>query len=68
LDKGLVSGIEEIAAALRDPENSVTPLSATRPFVVLCGMAVSLAILMFACGCCASVEVAPATPQGAAGS
>jgi hypothetical protein len=63
LDKGLVSGIEEIGVALREPEESVTPLSATKPFVVLCGMAASLAVLMLACGCCSSVEVAPATTQ-----
>jgi len=68
LDKGLVSGIEEIGVALREPEESVTPLSATKPFVVLCGMAVSLAVLMFACGCCSSVEVAPTTPQEGIGS
>jgi len=63
LDKGLISGIEEIAVALREPGDSVSPLSATKPFVILCALAVSLAILMFACGCCSSVEVAPATPQ-----
>jgi len=68
LDKGLVSGIAEIAVALSEPGDSVTPLSATKPFVVLCALAVSLAILMFACGCCSSVEVAPNTPQETIGS
>jgi len=67
LDKGLVSGIEEIAAALREPEDSIAPLGPTKKkFVVLCGMAISLAVLMIACGCCCSSQEAStalATPQ-----